>query len=369
MALIELKDTTIRFKDGLSGTGLINEATPGATDTSVNIDGNSTNRPNPTQVPIGARFTVSTAGNTTKYTVTGRTNSAGVNEVQTVTGTGATTGTLTITLFIADPSNANATPTTVVVSGIAFNETSVNVQTSVDSAVGALVASYVAGDIAVTGGPLNTTALTFTYSGTSVAAANHPQATVVGAGGYDGTESSATTTEGEFVGQTTAVTFSPAWGTPTPADNDTITWLPIEVDVKIGEGNLTYTENKEMEYQLDRGLLDTVREGDQQPLDVTIDFAYEFVTTGTGEAITPVDALKGKNGASEFTSSATDPCEPYAIDIEIDHNPGQCAGSVEREITLFPDFRYDSLEFDLDEATISTTGRCNVTEPTITRTL
>ena len=366
MARIELRDTTITIKDGLSGTGLIAEATPTATDTSADIDNVSTNRPNSLKVPIGARFNVSTAGNTQKYTVTGRVLSLGVDEVQTVTGTGATTGDIQITLTLApDPTLPSATPVVAVVVA-AWNETSAATQTALDTAVSGVLATYVNGDIAVTGGPLNTTALTLTYSGTSVAKANH-STTVLGINGYDGTESTAVITEGEFVDQVTNITFSPAWGTPTPADNDTITWLPIEVEVKIGEGNLTYTENLELEYELDRGQLDTVKLGDDQPLDVTIDFVYEFVSTGTGEAITPSDALKGIRGAAEFTSSSADACEPYAVDLEVLHDPGTCAGLIETELTLFPDFRYDTLEFDLDEATISSTGRCNATQPTITR--
>lgn len=367
MARIELRDATIRVKDGLSGTGLINELTPGATDTDVNIDAVATNRPNKLKVPVGARFTVSTAGNTTKYTVTDRVLSAGVDEVQTVTGTGATTGSIDITLTVAaDPSNPNATPVVAGPFSVAYDAAAAAVQTAVDAAVGAVLATYVPGDITVGGGPLNTSAVTLTYDGASVASANHGIA-VGSSGGYDGTETAATTTEGEFVDQVTNITFSPAWGTPTPADDDSITFLPIEVEVKIGDGNLTYTENIEYEYELDRGSLDTVKKGDDQPMDVTIDFVYEFVSTGTGEAITPVDALKGIRGAAEFTSSSTDPCEPYAVDLEVEHDPGSCAGLVQKEITLFPDFRYDSLEFDLDEATISATGRCNAEEPTITR--
>lgn len=365
MARIELRDTVITIKDGLSGTGLINEALPGAADTDVNIDNVSLNTSNILKVPVGARFTVSTAGNTTKYTVTGRTLSAGVNEVQTLSGTGATTGTITLTLTIApDPDDPSATPLVVVVSGLAFAATSAAIQTAVNLAVSAQLATYVNGDIAVTGGPLNTSAVTLTYSGASVAQANHG-ISAVGAGGYDGVVSTSTTTQGEFVDQVTNITFSPAWGTPTPADNDTITFLPQEVDVKIGDGNLTYTEAREYEYELDRGRLDTVREGDDQPMEITIDFVYEFVTTGTGEDITPVDALKRIGGASEFVSAAEDLCEPYAVDIEVDHTPD--CGATEKEVTVFEDFRFDSLEFDLDEASISVTGRCNRTGPDVTR--
>ena len=83
------------------------------------------------------------------------------------------------------------------------------------------------------------------------------------------------------------------------------------------------------------------------------------IDTGTGETITPVDALKRKGGAAEWVSSSADACEPYAVDIEVQHEPSCASAGVEDEVTLFPDFRWDSLEFDLREATISATGRCN----------
>lgn len=166
---------------------------------------------------------------------------------------------------------------------------------------------------------------------------------------------------------TTEITFTPALKTADgiPVDNAVITCLPQQIEVKIGDGNLTYTESKELEYQLDRGNLDTVREGNEVPLDLTIDFVYEHVTTGTGEQVTVIDALKRKGGAVEWISSSADLCEPYAIDIEVEHKPP--CGQTSTEITLFPDFRYDSLEFDLSEATISAKGRCNATEPVVTR--
>jgi hypothetical protein len=102
-------------------------------------------------------------------------------------------------------------------------------------------------------------------------------------------------------------------------------------------------------------------------MEVTLDMVYEFVTTGTGETITPVDALKRRGGAEEWVSSSSDACEPYAVDLEVLHEPSCGGGSTDVEITLFPDFRWDSLEFDLREATISATGRCNAVEPTVTR--
>lgn len=360
MARIELRDTTITVKDGLSGAAVINEATPGAGDTDVDIGKVVLNSAVTWKVPIGARFKVSTAGNTTKYTVTARTGSAGVDEVQTLSGSGATAGTFTISISTYGEAVA---PT---VLAIPFDDDPAGIQILVDTAMAA-VGTYVAGDIAVTGA---TTAdlgdTVFTFSGTSVENKDHPMMVVDGTGlTGGGTEIFAETTPGEFVDQTTNIVFTPAWGTPTPVVSDTLAFQANEVEVKIGDGNLTYTENKEYEYELDRGVLDTVKQGDDQPMDVSIDFVYEFVTTGTGEAITVVDALKGIGGASEFVSSSTDLCEPYAVDIEIDNNP--VCGATQKEITTFPDYRWDSLEFDLSEATIGTTGRCNVTEPVITR--
>ena len=167
-------------------------------------------------------------------------------------------------------------------------------------------------------------------------------------------------------GPTTNIVFTPAWGlTNVPEKGDHLDFLPQQIDIKVGEGNLTYTEAKEYEYLLDRGVLDTVKEGDEQPLEVSLEFVYEHITTGTAEAITPVDALKNKNGASEWVSSSSDLCEPYCVDVEIDHEVP--CGSVQDELTLLPEFRYDSLEFNLQDATIAVAGKCNTTEATITR--
>ena len=76
-------------------------------------------------------------------------------------------------------------------------------------------------------------------------------------------------------------------------------------------------------------------------MEVNLDFVYEFVRTGTSENITPMDAIKGVGGASEWVSASADPCEPYCTDIEVE------------QITLFPGFRPDSKDFDLGDATVS----------------
>ena len=168
------------------------------------------------------------------------------------------------------------------------------------------------------------------------------------------------------VADTDNIEFTPAWGaTGLPSAADVITFIPQQIEVKVGEGNVTWSESKEYEYLLDRGDLDTVKEGDEQPLEVSMEFVYEHITTGTSEDITPVDAVKRIGEATEWVSSATDLCEPYAVDIIIRH----CVpcGTDEDELITFSDYRYESLEFDLGEATIATSGRCNVSEATAAR--
>ena len=164
---------------------------------------------------------------------------------------------------------------------------------------------------------------------------------------------------------TTNIVFTPALGAGTYVDGGVVTFLAQQIDIKIGDGNVTYTESKNYEYDTDRGVLDTVREGDEAPMDVNLDFVYEYITTGTGESITPMDAIKQKGGASDWYNSSADPCEPYAVDVEVVFTP-PCGGA-EIETTLFPDFRADSKEVDLGEANVSVSGRCNATEPVVSR--
>ena len=243
MARIELRDATIRIKDGLSGTAAVDVVSPSASgDTSLDIDTVALNTVVTDLVPIGARFTIAGEAESPVHTVTARTPS--------------------------------------------------------------------------TSGP------------------------------------------------TTNIAFTPATSTGV-LDDAVITFLPQQLTVTIGEGNLTWTVSKDYEYLLDRGNLDTVRENDQVPMDVNLDSVYEFITTGTSESVSPYDAMNGEGGASEWVSSSTDLCEPYAVDLEIEHDPP--CGSAQSETTLIPDFRYDSLDVDLDAATLSFTGRANTVKPTVTR--
>lgn len=164
---------------------------------------------------------------------------------------------------------------------------------------------------------------------------------------------------------TTNVTFTPAKGAPTAADDSVITFLPQRIEIKIGDGDLSWTEARNFEYDLDRDQLDTVRQGEDVPVSVELAFTFEYVTTESGQAITPVDALKRINEASEWVSSSADLCEPYAVDIYVIHNV-PCGTDFDQDF-LFPDFRYESLDYSIADAAISVSGQCNVTDVVTTR--
>jgi hypothetical protein len=167
-------------------------------------------------------------------------------------------------------------------------------------------------------------------------------------------------------GPTTNIEFSPALGAGVGySEDDELTFAPMSLEIKTADGFVSYTEHRNYEYKLDRGDLDTVREGDQVPMDVKVDLVYEHITTGTGEAISPMDALKGVGSADDWITSSVDPCEPYAIDIEVEHDPS--CGTSQKEITLFPDFRAETKEINYKDATIALTGKCNAIEPVVSR--
>jgi hypothetical protein len=140
---------------------------------------------------------------------------------------------------------------------------------------------------------------------------------------------------------------------------------PNSVAVKVGEGNLTYSEKKPREYIKDKGILDTVRNADQEPMEVSFQFQWIFLISDGGSDPTIEEALKQTGNASTWVTSAADTCEPYAVDVVVDYDPD--CGATKSEKYTFPDFRYETLEHDLKAGTVSAQGMCNAIVPIITR--
>lgn len=137
------------------------------------------------------------------------------------------------------------------------------------------------------------------------------------------------------------------------------------IAIKIGPGNLTYAEKRKRDYIMDRGLLDTVRDGDDEPMDVRLEFEWIHLTAASGDtAPTIEDALKQRGPASTWVSSSSNVCEPYALDIVLKDLP--CSADTPETIIL-PDFRYEDLGHDLKASNISLTGKCNAVQATVNR--
>ena len=166
-------------------------------------------------------------------------------------------------------------------------------------------------------------------------------------------------------GPSTSLTFTPAKIAPTAADDAVITFLPQRLLIKIGEGDMSWTESREFIYDRDRDVLDTVRQGQDQPVSVDLSFTFEYVTAQTANPPTPVDALNRFGNASTWVSSSSDLCEPYAVDLIVIHCV-PCGSDQDQEI-LFPDFRYESLDYSIADAAISVSGQCNTTRITAIR--
>lgn len=144
-------------------------------------------------------------------------------------------------------------------------------------------------------------------------------------------------------------------------DGTTVT--PKEITVVVGEGSFSYTETKNRNYVLDRGLLDTVRDGDEAPVEVSFDATWEKITVGsgvTGGVPTVEDAIKQQGAASDWVSTSADACEPYAVDIECTYTPS-CGTDGSGTITL-ADFRWESINHDVKAGTLAFSGKCNITE-------
>jgi len=142
------------------------------------------------------------------------------------------------------------------------------------------------------------------------------------------------------------------------------------LEVKVGEGNLTYTESRNIQYTLDRGHLDEVREGDEVPMDVKLDFTWEYLRgsplSASGGTPSIEEALKNIGNADDWVSSDSDACRPYAVDIEVVYAP-QPANCGDKETITLADFRYEKLDHDIKAGTVSVTGKCNVTQASVVR--
>ncbi len=226
------------------------------------------------------------------------------------------------------------------------------------------ITSISAPDITVTGGPGPATDWVITYTATGDAA------TITVAdenltGGVGTTVSIVETVKGVTATGTTVITVTPVLVAATTIGGS-VTFGGRKLAIKVGEGNVSFTENTPREYLKNRGLLDTVRNADEEPMDVSFDFVWEFLSAVGSSAIPTIkEVLKNTGEATTWVSTSSDACEPYCINIEIAYDPA--CGGANTELVELQEFRHESLEHNLRDASLSCTGKCNVTGAVETR--
>ena len=240
---------------------------------------------------------------------------------------------------------------------ILYNATALEIETALEA-----LASITS--VTVTGGPSPKTDWVITFDTAGA------QTDITGDGtnltGGSGTAVSVTEiTKGVTSNETTQITITPGLVVATTMGGSVI-FGGRKLAIKVGEGNLTFTENTPREYLKNRGLLDTVRNADEEPMDVSFDFVWEFLAGSlTGNTPTIKEVLKRQGKASTWVSTSSDLCEPYCTDIVIYYDPA-CGGENTERVDL-KYFRSETLEHNLRDAQCSCTGKCNVTGAVETR--
>lgn len=336
-APIDLKLAELYIYDGYRVTGVTNTDEEPADETTIALTACDE------LVPVGCAVEFENDSTGGEYLVVSRTTSGGTDPIYTMT-INADTGVFQLT-FDGD-----------VTTNILVDDTLLAVQ----NALNALDAIDAVGGVVVTGVPGTNYIVTFNDAQEIIATRfTLSTAPTGGAATWVATETGSADTS------TDTITLESGLAEVVEADG-AVTFLGRRLDVQIGEGNLTYTETKNRDYIKDRGRLDTVRNADEEPMDVSFEFTWEFLSGVSGSAVPTIkEVLKQSGEASDWETTDSDACAPYCVDIVIDYDPG-CGGDNAERIAL-QYFRYETLEHNLRDSQVSCTGKCNVTESSDTR--
>jgi len=159
----------------------------------------------------------------------------------------------------------------------------------------------------------------------------------------------------ETSSNTSSITIYPALLSAV-TNTEAIAVLGNGIYLKLGEGNLTYSEKRNLIYVRDRGFIDTMKVGDDEPMDVSLDFTWEFLRSASGTSPTIEETLKQIGGAAAWTSTSADPCEPYSVNVWLLDIP-PCG--TDAESIQLPEFRWTSLDHDLKGGKVSIKASCN----------
>lgn len=336
-APIDLKLAYIYAYDGFDVAGVTNTEEEPAAETIIALTACNE------VVPVGCTVHFANDSTDTEYIVESITSAGGEAAVFTMTINGDT-GTFNLT-FDGDETTAIAVDAAL---------------TDVQNAINALASMEGGLGVVVTGVPGTNYIVTFQSNEEIVASRFTLSVAPTG-----GAATWVRTTPGAADTNTATITLTAGLAEIVEAGG-AVTFTGRRLEVKIGEGNLNYTETRNLEYIKDRGLLDTVKEADEEPMEVSFDFIWDFITGVTGSVIpTLEDVLKKTGEASSWETTSPDACEPYCVDLVVKYDPG-CGGSNTETIVL-SQFRQVTLEHNLRDSQISCSGSCNVTKATATR--
>jgi len=128
------------------------------------------------------------------------------------------------------------------------------------------------------------------------------------------------------------------------------------IAVKVADGGISWTLARNLEYEMNRGAIDSVVEGDDIPVAVEMSFVYEYILASGGAVPTPAEAITKTGAAASWVSIGANPCEPYAVNITVLSNSG--CSLLAKMTTVFTEFRWDSIDFDLASSSLAVRGRC-----------
>lgn len=140
---------------------------------------------------------------------------------------------------------------------------------------------------------------------------------------------------------------------------------PHTLTIKLDDGNLTYERKREVQVKRDRGQLDYFKEGDKQPVSLSIECRFAAIRSSSGDAITPIEFLEKEGAASAYVSTAN-LCEIDCIDIIVQLR--YACGSMQDEVITFSDFAFETYGGNFKDGTLSVQGICNIEKPTSIRT-
>lgn len=148
---------------------------------------------------------------------------------------------------------------------------------------------------------------------------------------------------------------------------DGTTPTPNELEIVIGDGNITWTESRTLEYTNDRDLLDERRLASEVPMEVSLTAKLDYYSGLTAGPLPSImEAIYFEGAASTWISTDTDPCRPKCLDLVLDNVPS-CSGVDAQETIVFPKFFAETADFDVQAAQISLSGTCLATKVVATR--